>query len=156
MADSSPKKDDDAPETPSLEVFLDTQKRLLATLSDEEKTALPTCQSSTQLLAEIRKFGVFSSTHHERRLLHSLEKVQKFTELLKPYFDAIGIIVQSHPEIAGIIWGIMRGVLLVTLLYQNVLRGIIFANGHSLPVTILPFLKSLQIPCRHLALPFLN
>ena len=109
------------PPPPTLDTFLETQKYYFDTLSAEEKAALPSCQSSAQLIRELRNLGVFSRTDHERRLRNSLGKVQRFTEKLEPYFDAMGIIIQSHPEIAGIIWGSIRSALLV-ILYGSSLR----------------------------------
>lgn len=98
---------------PSLDVFLETQRTYFETLSVEEKSTLPRSQSSAELIEEIRKLGAFSSSSHERRLRNSLRKVQNFSERIEPYFETVGIIVQSHPEIASIIWGSIRGALLV-------------------------------------------
>ncbi|KAF2687993.1 hypothetical protein K458DRAFT_467542 [Lentithecium fluviatile CBS 122367] len=69
---------------PTLDIFQKTYDECFAELSKEEKTAFPTCRDSTQLLYEIRKLPVFSC-----------------------------ILVQSHPEVAGIVWGLVRGSLLV-------------------------------------------
>ena len=44
-----------------------------------------------------------------------LDGLERFTERLKPYFDVIGIIVQSNPEFSAIAWGAVRLVLQVGL-----------------------------------------
>jgi hypothetical protein len=100
----------------TLDTFLETHNAYFTTLSAEEKATFPACQTSAQLIQEIGNLPAFSSAHNERRLRESLSKVQKFSKRLEPYFDAVGILVQSHPEIAGIIWGCIRGTLLVTSL----------------------------------------
>jgi hypothetical protein len=127
---------------PTVDTFLETQRQYFTTLSSEEKATLSSCQSSAQLIREIRTAGLFQRSNHELRLRNSLKKVQKFAERLEPYFGAIGAIIQSKPEIAGIVWGCMRATLLVVQLGEQTTS---VTDRLSLPVITLHFSKSLPI-----------
>ena len=34
--------------------------------------------------------------------------VKSFSDALEPYFESLGILVQSHPEYAALVWGAFR------------------------------------------------
>jgi len=42
-----------------------------------------------------------------------VKRVKAFSDNLKHYFDVIGILIQSHPEYAALVWGAVRLVLQV-------------------------------------------
>ena len=50
----------------------------------------------------------------KRKLLASCEAISSFAKGWSPFFDIINLFVSSHPEFAGIAWGAIRLVFLVS------------------------------------------
>lgn len=105
---------------PSLETFTETYNTYFAQLSIDEKEEFPKSRSVADFIDEIKTLSNRSSTKNEKAVRGALEKVHKFAELLQPYFEPVGIIIQSHLEFAGVVWRCIRGALLVISLLRNI------------------------------------
>ena len=93
-------------------VFEDMQVRFLTSLPPRERKLFEHCSSPEQMVAETSKLAVIADDHIRGTKL--IGKIKSFTEKIKPYFEVIDIIVQSHPEYAAIAWGAFRLVLQVS------------------------------------------
>lgn len=87
-------------------VFKDARDIFLASIQPSEKTLFIPCNNADDLLKQLR-------THDAFKLRQSLirkftAKIEEFGESLTPFFGAIDLIVQSHPEVAAIVWGAIR------------------------------------------------
>ncbi|EMD61400.1 hypothetical protein COCSADRAFT_192355 [Bipolaris sorokiniana ND90Pr] len=82
----------------------------LAQLSDEEKKQFIAINDSQSFLAAIQDLQKFRKSN--RRWVKLLSCVQRCGDCLQPYFDVVGTVVQSHPEVAAVAWGSFRLVLL--------------------------------------------
>jgi hypothetical protein len=91
-------------------VFRAASQSFLNSLPPKERAQFEHCYSSDDLLKSI---GKVAADKGEGRLRVHLKKVRLFSERLEPYFETIGIIVQSHPEFAALAWGALRLVLQV-------------------------------------------
>jgi hypothetical protein len=91
--------------------FEQAQKEFLDQLSEEEKRQFVPIKDSQAFLSELQKLGQFAKSN--RKWTKLFRTVQRCGECLAPYFDVVGITVQSHPEWAAIAWGSFRLVLLV-------------------------------------------
>ncbi len=67
-------------------------------------------KDSSELLADFDKFG---KALKNTKLTTALRAVKRFSDQLSPYFTALDIIVQSHPEWTAIAWGAFRFILQV-------------------------------------------
>lgn len=92
-------------------VFEDVQARFLRSLPPRERKLFEHCSSPEQMVAETGKLGVIADDRIRGTKL--IGKIKSFTEKIKPYFEVIGIIIQSYPEYAAIAWGAFRLVLQV-------------------------------------------
>jgi hypothetical protein len=88
-------------------VFNDAREQFLATLSDQERNQFSKCTSAAALLQDIERFG---ARFKQKGIL---SRIKSFTDHLQPYFEILGIVVQSNPEWAAIAWGAFRLVLQV-------------------------------------------
>ncbi|KAK8043293.1 hypothetical protein PG993_005723 [Apiospora rasikravindrae] len=89
------------PDQPSAE-FQAAKESFLGTLSPAERSqfsALCNQASPEQLLESVKPF---SHRFKKERWAKVFEKIRGFTEALTPYFNVIGIVVSSHPEVAAI------------------------------------------------------
>jgi hypothetical protein len=81
-------------------------------LTNDEKKQFARIETYENFLSELQKFGQFANQH--RKWTSLCNAVQKCSEQLSPYFEVVGIAVQSHPEWAALAWGSFRLVLLVS------------------------------------------
>jgi hypothetical protein len=77
------------------------------------------------------------------RLLTACTKVDTFCKSLEPYFEAVSILVSSHPDWAAIAWGVIRLVFIVRNRPSFVHKGLLTPG--SLVVILLLSLKNWQI-----------
>ena len=92
-------------------VFKDARDIFLASLQPSEKTLFISCNNADDLLKQLRTHDAFKP---KRSLIRQfMAKIEEFGESLTPFFGAIGLVVQSHPEIAAIVWGAIRLVIQV-------------------------------------------
>jgi hypothetical protein len=84
----------------------------LSQLTDDEKRRFSTVAHSEHLLRELDQLGQFANNKVKWTKL--CNGVKRCSDKLNPYFAIVSITVQSHPEIASIVWGAFRLVLLVS------------------------------------------
>jgi hypothetical protein len=82
-------------------------------LSPAEKASFAKCPSAEDLVAYVDKLGLERKDRLWGKRLNGC--IAAIGGSLEPYFDAIGIFVQSHPEFAAIVWGALRLVIKVPL-----------------------------------------
>jgi hypothetical protein len=64
------------------------------------------CSSADELLISA---GTLAEAFQGKGIADSaLKTLGSFAKRLQPFFDVIGIVVQTHPEIAGFFWGATR------------------------------------------------
>ncbi|RBA13422.1 hypothetical protein FPRO05_02216 [Fusarium proliferatum] len=124
--------------------FQQAHEEFLRQLSDEERTQFTQIRSSQIFLDEFKKLGQFAKKHTKWTKL--LRSVEKCSEKLDPYFDVVGITIQSHPEWAAIAWGAFRLVLLLASNYGTFfdkLAGLLEQLSARLPLyaSLVPTLK---------------
>jgi hypothetical protein len=80
----------------------------------------------------VKKLDALSQKQQKTRLSRVLNCIQKFNERIEPYFQVVGIFVQSNPEYAAIFWGSLRLLLQVyipiTLTQEKQLADFIYAQ----------------------------
>jgi hypothetical protein len=89
------------------DLFLQARDEFLSSLQPSHQSLFKECTSSQELVKEVESFMGFADKHPRLRR-HVLVKVKKLSDSLQPYFDVLGIIVQSHPEYAAIFYGGIR------------------------------------------------
>ncbi|OCL09419.1 hypothetical protein AOQ84DRAFT_375857 [Glonium stellatum] len=89
------------------DIFTEARDQFLASLSPEEHRLFSKCSSADDLIEAI---GKFDTTKEKRWLQKHLSKVSTLCKKLTPYFDVIGVFVQSQ-EFASIAWGAIRLIL---------------------------------------------
>jgi hypothetical protein len=98
--------------------FQQAHTEFLDRLSDDERKQFVTIKDSQAFLAALQSLENFPKSN--KKWSKCLGSVQKCGDRLQPYFDVVGIVVQSHPEFAAVVWGSFRLVLLVCIpSYQN-------------------------------------
>jgi hypothetical protein len=87
-------------------VFEEARDAFLTSLQPRERRLFKPCKSAAELLEHVRKLDAFNSKHSLLRKF--IVNIEKFGDSLTPFFSVIGLFVQSHPEIASIVWGAVR------------------------------------------------
>src|SRR5690349_20503597 len=93
------------------DIFSEARDLFLGDLSDKERSLYSNCQSAEVLLSDLRSFAVFK--HNHARWSQVFDRLKTFTDRLEPYFEIIGIFIQSNPEWTAIAWGAIRLILQV-------------------------------------------
>lgn len=89
--------------------FAEARNQFLESLSPKESSLFSKCSSPEELLQDIEKFN--GASKDKRFLRKIVQKVKTLSDSLSPYFDAVGIIIQSNPEFAALAWGGVRFIL---------------------------------------------
>lgn len=92
-------------------VFRQARDQFLQALAPENQGNFIRIRTSQELIDSFSKFQQFKQDNSRASRL--LNVVKKCSEKLEPYFQIIGIVVQSHPEWTAIAWGAFRLVLQV-------------------------------------------
>lgn len=87
-------------------VFIEARDTFLASLQPRERTSFAKCSSAEQLIKEVQDNR--SLSRNPSLLKRSISKMDSLNKALSPYFDAIGMFVQSNPEFTAIAWGAIR------------------------------------------------
>ncbi|OAL52436.1 hypothetical protein IQ07DRAFT_598053 [Pyrenochaeta sp. DS3sAY3a] len=95
--------------------FKSAHAEFLDELAHEEKKQFTKIDTYESFLTELQKFQQFPKKH--KKWTGLCNAVQKCSEQLQPYFEVVGIAVQSHPEWAALAWGSLRLVLLLASNY---------------------------------------
>lgn len=95
--------------------FKRAHEDFLDQLSEAEKKQFAPIKDSQTFLAEVGKLGQLSKSRKWTKLFAA---VQKCSQQLAPYFDVVGIVVQSHPDWAAIAWGSFRLILVASLISE--------------------------------------
>ncbi|OAL44689.1 hypothetical protein IQ07DRAFT_235234 [Pyrenochaeta sp. DS3sAY3a] len=96
--------------------FEQAHQRFLAQLSDEEKQQFSPIKDYTTFKAVILKL---SESKKSSKFTKLLNVVNKCGQSLASYFEVVGIVVQSHPEWAGLAWGSLRLILALASNYVS-------------------------------------
>jgi hypothetical protein len=89
-------------------LFSEVKDSFLQSISDEERAQFSSCESPEELVKSIATFLTgFKKSWFTRMTM----QIESFSKQLQPYFDILGIVVQSRPEWAAIAWGSLRLVL---------------------------------------------
>ncbi|KAK7190286.1 hypothetical protein PSPO01_04007 [Paraphaeosphaeria sporulosa] len=126
-----------------LKLFLQAQDEYFSKITAEAKDALfpkGSFKSSEDLIEDLQATNALQHSNHSRLLRGSLENIKRFADRLQPYFEIIGIIIQSHPEIAAIIWGCIRATLLLACNHTSFFEHL--ANTISVLTSHLPQLEN--------------
>ncbi|RAR02007.1 hypothetical protein DDE83_008718 [Stemphylium lycopersici] len=95
--------------------FQDAHTQFLDQLSNEEKKQFVIVKDYAAFLTALANLGNFRKSN--KRWSKLLGSVERCGNHLEPYFDVVGTLVQSHPEIAALAWGSFRLVLLLASNY---------------------------------------
>ncbi|KAL2075301.1 hypothetical protein VTL71DRAFT_244 [Oculimacula yallundae] len=95
-------------------IFKEAHTTFLTLLSPKERSLFSSCSCADELLADAQKLAVVSKNRVRGRRF--MGRIKAFSDGLAPYFEVVGIIVQSNPEYAALAWG---GVRLVLQLASN-------------------------------------
>lgn len=109
--------------TGNLNVFSEAKEMFLKSLSPKERSLYKPCFSAEELIKHLESLEIAPTTS-KRQLKRWVDQVRKFSDRLAPYLDAIGFIVQSHPEIAAITWGIIRMIFQVSVSALGICLGL--------------------------------
>ncbi|OCL06693.1 hypothetical protein AOQ84DRAFT_410359, partial [Glonium stellatum] len=101
----------DEPVSDEPNVFIEARDQFLASISPKERALFSNCTSAKCLIEDIKKFDSLSKKKRWCKPLFT--KIHYFSQELAPYFEIVGIVIQSNPEIAAIAWGAIRFILQV-------------------------------------------
>lgn len=91
--------------------FDDALERFLETLSADERMLYSPCSSADELLEGLRKLDVISKKSQKRVGGRLTKGIKKLNDCLQPYFEVVGIFIQSNPQYTALVWGALRLVL---------------------------------------------
>ncbi|KAF2728944.1 hypothetical protein EJ04DRAFT_580987 [Polyplosphaeria fusca] len=117
--------------------FHKAKEAFIQSLGPRERSLFAKCDSVEELFDDARKIPELLKPKDRGSAL--LGKLAHFAERLKPYFEIVGIVVQSHPEFASLVWGAVRLLLQLAGNYANFFESFV----HSLD-RIAVNLESLQ------------
>jgi len=92
-------------------LFKEATATFLECLSEEERLNFLSCSSPEALVANIAALYPKSRKSLADK---TAQHVSSFSLKLKPYFEILGIFVQSHPEWTALAWGAIRLILEVS------------------------------------------
>ncbi|KAK1825634.1 hypothetical protein QBC39DRAFT_270676 [Podospora conica] len=93
-------------------LFQEATATFLESLSEEERLQFLSCHSPQALVADIAAlYPNLDPKSLPGRMSKTAETISSFSEKLRPYFEIMGIFVQSHPEWAALAWGAIRLIL---------------------------------------------
>jgi hypothetical protein len=122
------------------DVFKEVQTRFLASLPQMEKNLFSHCSSAEQMVEDTSKLAIIAKDRI--RGAKFIGKIKGFNEKISPYFEVIGIIIQSHPESAAIAWGALRLIFQVTTL-SELYRSIWLLTNQQLASNFTTFFEML-------------
>jgi hypothetical protein len=88
--------------------FEQARKEFFSQLSPEEQAKFSPIKSAKDFLDGLKNFEKFAKHKKCTKVFKSIERC---CNKLGPYFDIVGIVVQSHPEWAAVAWGAFRLIL---------------------------------------------
>lgn len=89
-------------------VFKEAHQSFLRSLSPDERTLFSTCASAENLLADARQLEIISKNRTRGRRF--MQRITAISKTLVPYFEVVGITVQTT-EYAALAWGGIRLIL---------------------------------------------
>lgn len=111
----SPKAEAESRKT--ADVFEEARDRFLSSLDPADHRLFSPCASADDFLAAIPKLEDMARTASHRR--KNFKYIELLAKQIQPYFDVVGVFVQSHPEFAALFWGAFRLVLQVIYLLRG-------------------------------------
>jgi hypothetical protein len=99
------------------DVFEEVREVFVQSIDPKRRHLFSNCASAEQLLSDARSWDLVKKNRIRGAVF--ICDIGKFANSVKPYFDVIGMIAQSHPEFAAIAWGAIRFVLQVSLTLQD-------------------------------------
>jgi len=109
MANNSPSPSDSNP------AFDEAYNRFFQSLPENDRKLYSPCATADDLLDGLRKLDVLSKQRQKQRSTRFLSSIKKLNSRLRPYFDVVGICIQSNPQYTSLVWGALRLVLQVQL-----------------------------------------
>lgn len=97
-------------------VFKEAHQSFLRSLSPDERTLFSTCASAENLLADARQLEIISKNRTRGRRF--MQRITAISKTLVPYFEVVGITVQTT-EYAALAWGGIRLILQVVKTLQK-------------------------------------
>jgi hypothetical protein len=93
-------------------LFIEARNQFLDSISEQERAQFSQCSSADAVLEHLK--GLESFQNDNRRATAVFRRIKSFSDYLEPYFQALDVIVQSHPEWCAIAWGALRLILRVS------------------------------------------
>ena len=103
-------------------VFRTAANDFRAGLSEEQRADFQVYNDPSEMIKGLQDHFKKHSEGKRSRLLAGYRKIDTFCKRVEPYFKVIDILVSSHPEYAGIVWGAVRLVFLVRGSRSSTLR----------------------------------
>jgi len=88
-------------------------RNFLDSLPEPQRQRYSPCASSQDLLDGLEKLKSLSKKYESIRFSRIVASIQRVNDGFRPYFEAVGLVIQSHPEYAAIFWGSLRLILQV-------------------------------------------
>lgn len=92
--------------SPKVDPFVAARETFFVSLGPRERALFTPCTSVTDLLTCAREIP--GQIQEKGLRVSMLDTLTRFANRLNPYFDVVGIFVQTHPEFAGLAWGAVR------------------------------------------------
>ncbi|KAJ8115345.1 hypothetical protein OPT61_g2995 [Boeremia exigua] len=126
------------------EVFERARDEFLASLSPAEKIIFDRCPSAEALISNVEKMRLAKKDARGHRAVITV--LGDLSNSLKPYFDTIGIFVQSHPEYAAMIWGAFHLVFKLADNHESFFRRLTTTLGRI--TELLPHYNEIAVKCK--------
>jgi hypothetical protein len=124
------------------EVFQQARNAFLASLPPAETAMFTKCPSAEALVQDVEKMR---RTKKDANSIRAVAVVSDLGNSLKPYFDTIGIFVQSHPEYAAIVWGAFHLLFKLADNYDSFFRKLLTTLNRI--TELLPHYNEIAIKC---------
>ncbi|KAF3025563.1 hypothetical protein E8E14_011236 [Neopestalotiopsis sp. 37M] len=100
-------------------LFQEAARSFRDSLSPSDSKELTEFASAKEMIQELNKR--VSSYQKKSRLVGFCQRLERVSESLSPFFDIIGIFIQSNPEVPALIWGAIRMVFLLASNFSSFL-----------------------------------
>lgn len=116
----------DYSELDAFDLFAKSINIFRSSLTEQQNEILQSCSNVESMVEELEKI----CRHHKHRsiLMVCCQRLQKFSEAFRPYFDVVGIFVSVKPLWFGVFWGSIR-LLFQVIFIRFCCKGMLIRNS---------------------------
>ena len=91
-------------------MFEEAYSQFLQCLPERERHLYSPRATPQDVLDGLKKLEIVTKCQ-QRHGLTVIKRIEQFHDRLRPYFETVGIFIQSNPQYSALVWGALRLVL---------------------------------------------